>query len=88
MSIPGFTAEAALNRSSRHFRMMTLPSNNHGVIAQTPRACGFQAGRLNGRCLAGGNSPLDCTELAVAYIRFCNAADIPAGDSDVPDRRF
>jgi hypothetical protein len=84
MTMPGFTAEATLKCSSKHYRITTRPSNNQGVIAQI-RACGFQAGRLMGRCLAGGNNQQDCAEIAWAYIEFCNAADLPAGNFDVPD---
>ena len=76
MNIPGFTAEATLNSSSKHYRATTRPSNNQRVIAQSKMTCAFKAGRLAGRCLALGFDHGDCMAAAADFNGFCNEHDL------------
>jgi len=76
MNIPGFTAEAALNSSSRHYRITTRPSNNQRVIAQSKLTCAFKAGRFAGRCLSLGYDHHDCMYGAADFYEFCNLHDL------------
>ena len=74
--IPGFTAEATLNRSSEHYRITTSPPNHQRVIAQSKLTCAFKAGRLAGRCLQLGFDRQDCMQTAADFNDFCNQHDL------------
>jgi hypothetical protein len=76
MNIPEFTAEAALNSSSKHYRITMRPSNNQQVIAQSRATCAFKAGRLAGRCLQIGHDHQLCMETAADFFQFCNVYDL------------
>jgi hypothetical protein len=76
MNIPGFTAEATLNSSSKHYRITMHPSSNQGVIAQSRMTCAFKAGRFAGRCLQLGFDKGDCMEGAAEFNAFCNEYDL------------
>lgn len=71
-NIPGFTAEATLNSSSRRYRIATRSSDNHRVVAQSKMTCAFKAGRLARRCLQADDHQ-DCIEIAADFNNFCNA---------------
>jgi hypothetical protein len=76
MNMPGFTAKATLNSSSKHYRITTRPSNNQRVIAQSKMTCAFKAGRLAGRCLQLGYDRYDCMGAAADFNAFCNEYDL------------
>src|SRR5262245_13480558 len=76
MSIPGFTAEAALNSSNKHYRITTRPFSKQRVIAQSKLTCAFKAGRLAGRCLQLGFDRQDCMQTAADFNDFCNEHDL------------
>ena len=75
MNMPGFTAEAALGRSSEHYQSTTRPSNNQQIIPQLINeiVCGFKAGKLFLRCFLGGFDGQDCFDVAAASYNLCIA---------------
>jgi hypothetical protein len=76
MNLPGFTAEATLQSGSKRYRKTTRSSNNQRIVPQSRMTCAFKAGRLAGRCLAGGYGHQDCMELAADFNDFCNLHDL------------
>jgi hypothetical protein len=76
MNMPGFTAEAALNKRREYQGITTLLPRNQRVIAQSKMTCAFKAGRLAGRCLALGFDHFDCMEAAADFNEFCNEHDL------------
>jgi hypothetical protein len=76
MNMPGFTAEAGLNRSGKYYRMVSRASGGQRVVPQSRMTCAFKAGRLAGRCLSLGYDHQACMETASDFFEFCNEHDL------------